>query len=237
MPAKRKLHPDIIKAFCSQYELNEVEDSLCDKFYDEYNKFYQDGRFKYFDSYIEAYQKNQNCDNKEFYSNMLILVECLNLSSKLFHNELDVEIYDLNNFLLKVPLPTADIKTALKNMLLIYHDRVNTEEDLKMFIDACISLKTPYLPDVIKFSCMFIPSAKNIRPIDLNCCLVTFLADVNYKELERYLNNMNYSIVIKVFKENNKFFIKIYDVDRENKILNCRNNRRNITVKFIYNES
>ena len=38
---------------------------------------------------------------------------------------------------------------------------------------------------------------------------------------------MNYSIVIKVFKENNKFFIKIYDVDRENKILNCRNNRRN----------
>lgn len=256
---RKKPHPDAVRILCKRVILNEFEKELSTKFIEEYNRFYVNGRFKFIDSYFEnSLQKMANLFNRTLYNNIMIFIECIGMSFYLFSSTKLFNIEELYNFLLVNPTPSDTIRESLDLMLLKNSDNIKNDDELKYYIYMCMILESTILVDSVKFSYMFISSVREVKDINLNSCLVTFKSNISYGDFEEYLLNSEYTKIIRVYERNvnheeieqhdeaeqhdeeftqidlNHLFIKIYDVNYNSRTLRSRNNRQEISVKFIY---
>lgn len=235
---KNKLSPNIIKRTFSRFVFNEFESSILAFFIPDYEKFYKDGRFKYYDSYVDFHNKKETNERIKLYREFsMFLIECVNISSELISNtKRERRFIYLDKFITDDTNPSECIQNWLDLKLTILSEQIYSEKDLKLYINTCFAAEVIELPDNIKFSYLYMSTPKGTRAVNLEKCIVTFKRDsLSYEDFAHIITQSRSSIIAQVSRDDtNNTCIHIFGIDNRNKIL--RDTNKQAYIKFIYNE-
>lgn len=234
---KHKLTPELFKMFCISNKLNKKEKEMLNQILNDYSIFFHNGNFRYFDNYmLLKYGKSENKEKQVFCTNILIFVTCCGIDGKLFNEAKLFNYVDIASYIKINPTPSEKIKSELSKLLLTTSVNIDNDKDLQIFVNISYILELPMLPDSIKTKYMFQLTNNNQNLLNMNNCLVTFIKNLDYDNLECYFENKyNKIITLSKQKTNTKFNAKCYTIDQNNKKFIKENNLKEVIFSYKTN--